>query len=204
MFRRSAIPTIALFSLLIGVSATAPALAQDTTENPDMAADTMSAPAMDPEAALISAYATINQEYQKVKPLFERGCFDCHSDKTVYPWYYKLPIIKGLIDGDIRKARKHVDFTYGFPFKGHARPADDLLDIRGELIEGDMPPWDYNLMHWSAGPSDAERDTIITWVDSSLRLLAAHGQYPFDRADLVPPEGQATDKPIGEEKEDED
>lgn len=200
MFRRTLIPIIALFSLLIG--ATSVARAQDKAGSSAEPADTMAAPAVDAETALITAYAKIQSEYQGVKHLFERGCYDCHSDQTKYPWYHKIPIIKGLIDSDIRKARKHVDFSSGFPFKGHARPADDLLDIRGELIDGDMPPWNYKLMHWGAAPSDAERDTIITWIDNSLRLLAAHGQYPFDRTDLVPPVGQASDKPIGEDEED--
>ena len=199
MFRRTLFPTIALLSLLIGV--TTFARAQDNAPTSAEPADTMAAPPVDAETALITAYAEIQSDYQAVKPLFERGCYDCHSDKTTYPWYHKLPIIKGMIDSDIRKARKHVDFTSGFPFKGPARPADDLLDIRGELIESDMPPWDYKLMHWGAAPSNAERDTIVTWIDNSLRLLAAHGQYPFDRADLVPPVGQAPDKPIGEGEE---
>lgn len=203
MSRRVLITLIALLSLLIGAAEFAPAFAQDQANTSGKPTDTLSAPAMDPETALFTAYAQIQSDYQAVKPLFERGCYDCHSANTCYPWYHKLPLVKGLIDSDISKARRNVDFTNGFPFKGHARPADDLLGIRGELIEGDMPPWNYNLMHWNAAPSDAERDTMITWIDNSLRLLAAHGQYPFDRTDLVPPAGQATDKPIGED-EDED
>jgi hypothetical protein len=133
-----------------------------------------------------SVYAEIQQGYLKIKPILEQGCYDCHSTQTDYPWYYKLPLIKGMIDSDIRKARKHLDFTDGFPFKGHANPADNLLGIRDELDEGEMPPFMYRMMHWSAKPSDAERDSVFTWIDRSLRLLAAHGQYPFGRKDLVP------------------
>ncbi len=202
MFRRMYSPVIALFCLLIGVGAGQTAQAQNgepggsAPDSMSMTADT-TAP-VDPAVALNTAYATIQTQFQTVKPLFEKGCFDCHSANTHYPWYHSLPLIKSLIDSDIRGARKHVDFTDGFPFKGHARPADDLLDIRGELVDGDMPPWNYRLMHWNAKPSPAELDTMVTWIDSSLRLLAAHGQYPFDRRDLVPPEGQPTNKPIGD------
>jgi hypothetical protein len=152
-------------------------------------ATTMSPQDTPPE--VIAAYAAIQADYQAVKPLFQKGCFDCHSTQTHYPWYHKLPLVKGFIDSDIRNARKHLDFTDGFPFKGGARPADDLLDIKNELEDGDMPPLPYRMMHWSARPSAAELDTIVTWIDNSLRLLATHGQYPFDRPDLLPANGQA-------------
>lgn len=34
----------------------------------------------------------INSKYLKnIKPIFEVICFDCHNDKTNYPWYFKLP-----------------------------------------------------------------------------------------------------------------
>jgi hypothetical protein len=80
-----------------------------------------------------SLYAQIQQGYLQVKPIFEKGCYDCHSTQTDYPWYHKLPLIKGMIDSDIRHARKHIDLTNGFPFKGHSNPADNLLGIRDAL-----------------------------------------------------------------------
>ena len=86
----------------------------------------------------------------------------------------------------MRDAKKHLDMTDGFPFKGHARPADDLYSIKDEIAEGEMPLWSYRLMHWNAAPNAAEQDSIFVWIDNSLRLLAAHGQYPFGQPDLVP------------------
>ena len=62
-------------------------------------------------------YTKINQAYLKiVKPIFKKSCFDCHGNSTVYPWYYKIPGIKQLIDSDIREAKRHLDFSKDFPF----------------------------------------------------------------------------------------
>jgi len=141
-----------------------------------------------------SVYAGIQAGFVKLRPIFQKGCFDCHSDQTHYPWYHNLPGIKGMIDKDIRVARKRLDMSSGFPFGGHPRPADDLSRIRGELEEHDMPPWEYRLMHWSANPSAAERDSAISWIDASLKLLAAHGQYPFGLPSEAPETNQGKDR----------
>jgi cytochrome c peroxidase len=82
----------------------------------------------------------------------------------------------------------------GFPFGGHPRPADDLARMKGALEDHEMPPSEYRLMHWSANPSAAERDSVISWIDESLRLLAAHGQYPFGLASEAPEPNQGKDK----------
>lgn len=128
--------------------------------------------------ALDSAYATIQVGFVKLNNIFEKGCFDCHTDRTKYPWYHSLPLVKSLIDGDIKGAHRHVDMTNGFPFKGHHKPADQLAGIREEIEGGDMPPIMYRMMHWSAKPSDAEKDSVFQWIDSSLALLKVHGQVP--------------------------
>ena len=68
----------------------------------------------------------------------------------------------------------------GFPFAGHGKPADDLIAIRDEIFDGEMPPLSYRFMHWSAKPSDSERDSIIVWVRRSLASLASVGLFPAD------------------------
>ena len=130
-----------------------------------------------------SLYAGIQVGFAALEPILQKGCFDCHTDKTHYPWYHSLPLVKGMIDGDIRKARKHVDMSKGFPFVKSVNLADDLVAIREQITSGDMPPLQYRFMHWSAKPSKEEADSILTWVDSSLKILAAHGLNPTPSAE---------------------
>ena len=128
--------------------------------------------------ALESAYEVIAAGFEQLQPIFRKGCYDCHTDQTDYPWYHSLPLIKGLIDEDIKEAREHLDMSNGFPFESHALPADDLAEIKEEIEDGGMPPSLYRLMHWSAKPSEAEQDSLFQWIDNSLKLLAAEGQTP--------------------------
>ena len=115
----------------------------------------------------------INEAYKKsVKPIFQKSCFDCHSQQTRYPWYYKIPGAKGLINSDIAEAKKHIDFTNDFPFRGHGSPEEDIEAIRKTVNENTMPPFRYKVLHPSAGLNKAERETILQWIKESLGELS--------------------------------
>lgn len=127
---------------------------------------------------LDSIYLIINDKMVSLNPVLKRACYDCHSNQTVFPWYYKLPIIKGIIDDDITDAKKHLDMSSGFPFKGHGKPVDDLLAIRNVILNKDMPPLRYRMLHWDAKPTDVESDSIINWIDFGLKELANIDIFP--------------------------
>ncbi len=142
-----------------------------------------------PPSSNDSIFAIINAGFEKIKPALERSCYDCHSDQTHYPWYHSLPIIKGLIDSDIKAGRHHVDFSEGFPFAGKGSQAEMLTDIRNEIAEGEMPITAYRLMHWGRLIEPPLQDTVFAWIDSSLARLATAG--------IVAPKSE----PGGEENE---
>jgi len=127
---------------------------------------------------LDSLYGVINDGFHKMKPIFKRGCFDCHTDQTDYPWYHSIPGIKQLIDSDIKEGLEHINMSSGFPFVGRRDPAYQSIElerIKKEIKEGEMPILMYRMMHWSAAPSDEEAESIYKWVDSSLQMLTSHG-----------------------------
>ena len=110
----------------------------------------------------------MNQEYvNTIKPIFKNKCFDCHSEFTRFPWYYKLPIVHSLIDHDIRDGRKHLDFSHDFPFGGHGNIQEDLEAIRKVVLNKTMPPFRYKILHWHSGLSNDETLTILKWVQES-------------------------------------
>lgn len=114
----------------------------------------------------------VGKSYQQlVQPIFQKGCLECHGGNPNYPWYYKIPGIRQLVDSDVAEARKHLDISKGFPFKGHGSPKEDLEAIRDAIQEGTMPPFRYWVMHWNAKLSADEREVIYQWVEQSLKLL---------------------------------
>lgn len=114
----------------------------------------------------------VNDQYlSQVQPIFKTKCFDCHSNQTTFPWYYRIPGVKQLIDHDIAEAREHLDMSHDFPFSGYRNPARALEDIEDVVNRGEMPPFLYTLMHRDAKLSDADILVIKAWIQESLTLL---------------------------------
>lgn len=117
-------------------------------------------------------YKQINTDYKRhVEPIFQAKCFNCHSLKTNYPWYYNLPGVKQIINGHIKEALGHLDMTEGFPFKGHETPIIDLKAVRKTIEDDSMPPWYYRPFHKTSTVTDQEKEIILRWIDSSLKKL---------------------------------
>lgn len=126
------------------------------------------------DSALIiqdSVYAAINNNYQTVRHIFKKSCFDCHSDSTNYPWYHNLPFIGGMIDDDIKEAKKHLDMTNDFPFGGHVTQIEQLIEIKEQIKDGDMPILSYRFMHWGHLIEGKRQDSVFLWIDESIALL---------------------------------
>ncbi|MFA5426597.1 MAG: heme-binding domain-containing protein [Sulfurimonas sp.] len=117
-------------------------------------------------------YELINSSYlADIKPILEKKCFDCHSNATKFPWYYKIPGFKQMIDYDIKKAKRHIDMSKDFPFISHNTPLKDLNSLREIIIENDMPPLRYVIAHWDSRLTKSEREAIVKWSDESISKL---------------------------------
>jgi hypothetical protein len=115
---------------------------------------------------------TIGASYSSsIETIFRRSCFDCHSSETRYPWYSKLPFVKSLIEGDIEEAKKHLDMSEGFPFKGHGSVPEDLTAIEEVIRDGSMPPLRYRVLHPGSSLTGVERERVKNWVEESLKIM---------------------------------
>ncbi|HXC65589.1 MAG TPA: heme-binding domain-containing protein [bacterium] len=142
------------------------------------------------------ALARVSASYEKdIKPLFQRACFDCHTTKTVWPWYHAIPGVKQYLDHHVAEGDRGLDLTNGVPFGSDDHdPMDHHLWHIGRMVaSGKMPLWDYALMHPDARLTDAERQTIVRWTqDSFADLSTTAGPAPSA------PEGGGMDHDHGE------
>ena len=137
----------------------------ETTQTAETALDDSTTAVQD------SLYAVINENYQIVRHIFEYSCFDCHSTFTIYPWYYEIPGIKGMIDEDMKEAKEHLDLSNDFPFGGHESQMEQLKAIREEIEDDKMPLISYRMMHWGRLIEGARRDSVFEWINASMALL---------------------------------
>lgn len=114
----------------------------------------------------------INKQYiENIKPIFKNSCMNCHSQNTIYPFYYRVPLVKQWIDNDIQKALEHLDMTNDFPFKGHGSPSKDIEAIENVIQKNTMPPFKYWIFHLTSKINRKEKEKIIQWILQSKQLL---------------------------------
>ncbi|MCW8939462.1 MAG: heme-binding domain-containing protein [Flavobacteriales bacterium] len=127
-----------------------------------------------------SLFKIINKSFETVKPMLVYSCYDCHSNTTVEPWYFDLPVVSGFVKGHIDHAQKNLDFSNGFPFKG-GKNNDQihlLHEIKEEVEEGAMPIFSYRFMHWGRLIEGDKQDTLFEWIDNTtIQLKEFYDRY---------------------------
>jgi Haem-binding domain len=125
-------------------------------------------PPIDPKNEM-SANLTVPPE---VGPILARSCNDCHSNRTVWPWYSNVAPVSWLVAYDVNHGRTALNFSeWGTrdPAKNH----EMLGEICKEVTEKEMPGLIYPLMHSGAGLSDADIQSVCRWAQSVQQGAAA-------------------------------
>ena len=101
-----------------------------------------------------------------VKHVFEKCCYDCHSNQTRWPWYSRVAPMKFLVAGDVTGARSHFDFSDWGTYDA-IRQACLRRGIVAEMKDGGMPPGRYLLLHPEARPSPEDIAVVREWQEQS-------------------------------------
>jgi hypothetical protein len=105
-----------------------------------------------------------------VASILHRACFDCHSNETRWPWYAALPVASSLIERDVKDGRGQLNLSRWMQYNAFARA--DLLDRMCQLASsGNMPPWQYSLMHGDARLSPTDVATLCAWSEDEANRL---------------------------------
>jgi len=91
----------------------------------------------------------------RTEELARRACGDCHSYETHWPWYASLAPISWRVQSHVDEGRQHLNFSAYDKPQRHAHEAADMVE------EGEMPPWDYLLMHREAKLTPEEKRDLV-------------------------------------------
>ena len=98
--------------------------------------------------------------------ILNRSCYDCHSNRTIWPWYSGVAPVSWLVTSDVNGARRHMNFSEWLTY-----PPDKQVKLLGNICkrvkEADMPPIQYIPMHRGSRLRSADVTTICNWTDSA-------------------------------------
>ena len=123
-------------------------------------------PPIDPSHEMV-AHLTVEPAVQSI---FDRACNDCHSNRTLWPWYSHVAPISWLVASDVTRGRRRVNFSEWATYAPQA--SGKLLgEICKEVQDGDMPPLTYTPMHSSAKLTNVDRQDICRWTTRAQQNL---------------------------------
>ncbi|HVH58477.1 MAG TPA: heme-binding domain-containing protein [Vicinamibacterales bacterium] len=96
------------------------------------------------------------------RALAKQACFDCHSNETEWPAYSRVAPVSWLIQHDVSEGRAVLNFSEWQWAQKEAKEA------REEVLEREMPPAIYQVMHAHARLSDADRDWLARGLANTL------------------------------------
>lgn len=99
-----------------------------------------------------------NWDSPRTRELAVRACFDCHSNETVWPWYSNIAPISWIVYRDVLEGREQMNFSDWGNRRGEGGEPGEAGEA---ILNGQMPPSYYILLHPDANLSDAEKQELI-------------------------------------------
>lgn len=90
------------------------------------------------------------------------ACFDCHSNQSVWPWYSNVAPVFWLLQRHVEVGRQKLNFSTW----GQGKQETD--DISESVRDGEMPPWDYVILHPEARFTGADREAFLAGLTASF------------------------------------
>lgn len=105
----------------------------------------------------------IQWDSPQTRALAKRACFDCHSNETVWPWYSNVAPVSFVLSGHIAEGRESLNFSEW------NRGNEDFEEVQEVIQKGEMPLWDYLLMHPEAKLTAAEKEQLLSGLQNTFQ-----------------------------------
>lgn len=113
----------------------------------------------------------------EVGAILETACYDCHSNKTRYPWYANIQPVASWLAHHVEEGKDELNFSE-FTKRRVAVQNHKFEEIIEVVKEGEMPLDSYTWMHKGARLSEQQRQTLTAWAQSNMDMLRT--RYPAD------------------------
>ncbi len=119
------------------------------------------------EAETLEATTTIPENVAKI---LELSCNDCHSNKTVYPWYSNIAPFSWLLADHINEGRRELNFSAWGTYN-NKRKRHKLDEICEQVTDNLMPHNQYLWIHRDARLSEADKKILCDWAEAEKAKL---------------------------------
>ncbi len=110
----------------------------------------------------VSAFIAETNPPEEVMKILQTSCYDCHSSKTIYPWYNNITPINYWLAHHVKEGKQHLNFSKWneYSIKKKAHKIDELYE---EVEEGEMPLKSYTWTHSEANLTAQQINAVVNW-----------------------------------------
>lgn len=116
----------------------------------------------------------------EVKRILEQACYDCHSNRTRYPWYAEIQPVGWWLAWHIHEAKGHLNFSE-FGAYSRKQQTRKFNAISEEATDREMPLRSYAWLHAGARLTDAQIRALTDWSDAWYEKLAVDGEFANEK-----------------------
>jgi hypothetical protein len=108
----------------------------------------------------------------QAETIAKESCYDCHSNETKWWWATNIAPFSWLVQSDVDGGRARLNFS-----EWNNLPAAAVQEI---VNEGEMPPFQYTLIHPGAKLTEAEKQTLVQGYAAGIAASggASSGSQP--------------------------
>lgn len=107
----------------------------------------------------------------ETKAILDRACANCHSSRTVWPWYSNVAPVSWFVIDHVNHGRTHLNLSDWARFP--PQEADRMLGRICELVTSEeMPLGSYLVMHSEAELSPLDERAICDWTRAAQLHLS--------------------------------
>lgn len=131
----------------------------------------------DAEVRDVTSFEKETKPAPLVVGVLQTKCYDCHSNKTTYPWYAEVAPISLWLNDHVEEGNKHFNVSAWDSYEDKKKD-HKLEELIEEVEEGKMPLNEYNWLH-GGSLSQAEKDAVIAWAKEArkkYKSVAADGR----------------------------
>jgi uncharacterized membrane protein len=106
----------------------------------------------------------------EVSAILNRACKDCHSNKTVWPWYSNVAPVSWLLVDHVNEGRRELNLSNWSDYN-ERRASKKLEEICEQVRDHEMPIGSYLLIHSEAKLTDEDRRLLCEWATRERQRL---------------------------------
>ena len=105
-----------------------------------------------------------------VKKKIVNACYDCHSEKTAYPFYNRIAPVSWMMARHIKEGKEHLNFSAWSTYekKEQIKLLSEICDV---ITAKEMPLKSYVMMHSRAVINEREVEDICAWTEQAAEQI---------------------------------